>query len=512
MAREHLHIPTLFIGFVLGAIAIFGWQYAGRFKAGGSGPGTHHPVGPAPPPQPVPSSPPLKNLVDPPAVIKPVPPVTTPVPVPGGEAQKPAPKPTPSSSPSPSPSPSVPKPKPPVSPPAPSPAPAAPAPPPAHVRDPLRSSQQCVNEAISVIEARSRLRVLEPNERFGPPGSTEAGIKIVSEYDDDPFHGNANVIMTHVDCHTLHPCCQPLQGPDYDPDFGAGTTVDHIMFMVSCSSSRKEQCKAVRNGWARDFKLKDRLWLWSDTTDDALGTLVPPQFQDTPYFSSLKTNEQLYNVFGLQSLISTNPKYNGGSGGDRYREMIARTRWFFLVDDTTFVNLPRLIEHLNKLEHRLPLVYGYVWRSTADPNLPFNHISGDAGYVISHEAMSRLLPRLKLNKPSADAPAIVHTTQPDSCPWLGAYGTDIALSLCARRTGVLFVHSEMFQWTIQRNLWVMPGGHRLYLGVLNAITGHGLPHGEMRPIAEFCENYAKSFNPDWAPNKRHRFHTLPPLV
>lgn len=50
------------------------------------------------------------------------------------------------------------------------------------------------------------------------------------------------------------------------------------------------------------------------------------------------------------------------------REYVMSKKWFFLVDDDTFVNVPAVLKYIQKFHYSWPLGIGYVWDNKFIPN------------------------------------------------------------------------------------------------------------------------------------------------
>jgi hypothetical protein len=175
-----------------------------------------------------------------------------------------------------------------------------------------------------------------------------------------------NAILAH-ECRLLHPCCRPRV---------IGTTLDDIVFLVMASAGvNKERAVGIRKSWARHLK-RDAVWMFADGEDTGIGLMTLPELAG----KSDREGAKHRTLRGAAWLVANRP------------DLVSSKKWFFMVDDDTWVNIPRLVEFVNDLDHRLPLLAGYVWRHGV--HLDMNHVSGGAGMLMSQEGFRRIASNL----------------------------------------------------------------------------------------------------------------------
>lgn len=209
--------------------------------------------------------------------------------------------------------------------------------------------------------------------------------------------------------------------------------------------------------------------IFADAVDSELGLMTLPEIQNKTGFDEAQRRQ----LHGMQWIYSQ-------------RSDLSSKKWFFLVDDDTWVNVPSLLDYLSLYSPLLPLSFSHIYlrRNKAVYN-------GGAGMLFSNEAFKRLAAALFTSKcPLEDVrPAPMNN--------------DNMLSSCAFSTGVLKVSSSKFS-TYYGSEHVRPVDDT---GWLDQITMHKVTnqtlaesmycwverlHGS--PVQEPCQTIAEAEN------------------
>lgn len=111
-------------------------------------------------------------------------------------------------------------------------------------------------------------------------------------------------------------------------------------------------------------------------------------------------------------------------------ELLAKVKWIALINDETWMNVPKLLDFLSNYNHNYNVAIGQVFHELFIKNRTF--LQGGGGIVFSRTAFLAVAKQLfnpycRYNKPHAD----------------------LSLSSCYKIAGTLLVHSNLFhQWSI----------------------------------------------------------------
>lgn len=208
---------------------------------------------------------------------------------------------------------------------------------------------------------------------------------------------------------------------------------------------------------------------FSDAADPELGIMTLPEIQNKSGFLEAQTRQ----LHGMKWI------YNN-------RKDLTSKKWFFFVDDDTWVNVPSLLEYISCFPETLPLSFSHIY-------LRHNRAvyNGGAGMLFSREAYHRI--------------AVAMFTE--SCPLSevppAPMNNDNILSACAHSTGVLKVTSSKFS-SYGGKEFISPENDA---GWLDQITMHKVTDQKLaelmwcwserlhgNAVAEPCEAMAKAEN------------------
>ena len=185
-------------------------------------------------------------------------------------------------------------------------------------------------------------------------------------------------------------------------------TVDDIVFIVMASLQKRERIATQRASWMR----------WAAHTlvvaegDDAhLNIMALPETVGKHGFAEA----QYRQLHGMKWLLAN-------------RTDLSLKKWFFLVDDDTWVNVPTLLDFAKLFPPSLPLSFSHVYRVHQDMAV----YNGGAGMLFTHAAFQLL------------ASAVLTNACPLANVKPAALNNDNILSTCAFETGVLKVTSSKF--------------------------------------------------------------------
>ena len=176
---------------------------------------------------------------------------------------------------------------------------------------------------------------------------------------------------------------------------------------LQASTERKDRIKTQKASWMRWAQY---VVAFADAADSDLGIITLPEIQNKTGFNEAQTR-QLHGMKWIQN----------------NRQDLTSKKWFFLVDDDTWVNVPSLLEYISCFPETLPLSFSHIY-------LRHNRAvyNGGAGMLFSRAAFQRI------------AAAMFTTTCPLSEVPPAPMNNDNILSACAHSTGVLKVTSSKF--------------------------------------------------------------------
>lgn len=179
------------------------------------------------------------------------------------------------------------------------------------------------------------------------------------------------------------------------------TMTEDVAFVVMASSTFSERHLAQRATWMRGIK---NVHSFSDEAAPYVQTL--PQLEHRPSYY----DAQYRQLYGMQYMLAHN--------------VSRAAKWFMLVDDDTWVNIPALRRYLTQLA---PLQSGRVITGFRHP--PSGMFNGGAGIVLSASAFWLIADALFSR----------------ACPFSDT--NDNTISLCAMTLGNLtMLHSNLFSF------------------------------------------------------------------
>ena len=183
--------------------------------------------------------------------------------------------------------------------------------------------------------------------------------------------------------------------------------VEDVVFVVMASQAKRERVVTQRSSWMR---WAEHIFVFADVDDVELGLMTTPEIANKTGFGEA----QVRQLYGMRWLYHE-------------RRDLMDKKWFFLVDDDTWVNVPSLLEFVSPFPPSLPLSFSHIY-------LRHNRAvyNGGAGMLFSNEAFSRIAAALFTSKCSLD----------DIPP--APLNNDNILSACAYFSGVLKVTSSKF--------------------------------------------------------------------
>lgn len=235
---------------------------------------------------------------------------------------------------------------------------------------------------------------------------------------------------------------------------------------MQASNERKDRVKTQKGSWMR---WAQHVTAFSDAADSELGIMTLPEIQNKSGFDEAQTRQ----LHGMKWI------YNN-------RKDLTSKKWFFFVDDDTWVNVPSLLEYISCFPEDLPLSFSHIY-------LRHNRAvyNGGAGMLFSRAAYHKI--------------AVAMFT--DSCPLSevppAPMNNDNILSACAHSTGILKVTSSKFG-SYGGTQFISPENDA---GWLDQITMHKVTDRKLAElmwcwserlhdsaVAEPCESMAKAEN------------------
>ena len=221
--------------------------------------------------------------------------------------------------------------------------------------------------------------------------------------------------------------------PDKQPRMEV--TEDDVVFIVMASLQKRNRVAIQRASWMQWAR---HVVVIAEGFDDELGIITLPDTVGKTGFA----HAQLRQLHGMKWLSENRPDLIG-------------KKWYFLVDDDTWVNVPTLLSYLSPFSSNLPLSFSHIYR--------FNGMAlynGGAGMLFSQAAYDVL----------ADAVFTAACPLTDLKP--GELNNDNILSACAFRNSILKVTSSKFSSYLGAKLLDL----RAESSWLDQITVHKVEH------------------------------------
>lgn len=187
----------------------------------------------------------------------------------------------------------------------------------------------------------------------------------------------------------------------------ADFTSDDVVFIVMASAKLKDRVKTQKASWMR---WAQHVVAFSDVADSELGIITLPEIQNKTGFAEAQTRQ----LHGMKWIY-------------HQRSDLTSKKWFFFVDDDTWVNVPSLLQYISCFPETLPLSFSHIY-------LRHNRAvyNGGAGMLFSTAAFHRIAAAIFTNAcPLSEVPP-------------APMNNDNILAACAYSTGVLKVTSSKF--------------------------------------------------------------------
>ena len=178
----------------------------------------------------------------------------------------------------------------------------------------------------------------------------------------------------------------------------------------------------ARNTWGKD---RENIIFISDDHEKSIGIETFPNLKG----KTSKADAQHRQFTAMKAVYSNKKKYTN-------------KKWYFLVDDDTFVNYNQLVDFVAHLNYKIPVIFGFVWTEKEwQTELPFP--SGGAGILLSKAAFDKVVPELYDGK----------------CPFKGV--NDVTIGTCANALSILLVHTNK-----------LSPNNQPYAGFSKSLKGH----------------------------------------
>ncbi|CAG9462874.1 unnamed protein product [Pedinophyceae sp. YPF-701] len=206
----------------------------------------------------------------------------------------------------------------------------------------------------------------------------------------------------------------------YLPPTTAPLTRNEVLFVVATSGAMQDVfMPAILRTWGA----MGMVFAFSDRPDENLSVFSPPGLLG----ANANGDDQKRQPKGFKWLMQE-PQFS-----DFHLEDV---KWVVFADDDTWINAPRLLGFLGRINYELPLAMGYFWDEVFSHTA---HMSAGAGMIFSAAAAQRLGQHLYGGRCKAEA-------------FSGVVWADVLLSTCAHDLKALSVHSYLFHAKPQENL------------------------------------------------------------
>lgn len=182
---------------------------------------------------------------------------------------------------------------------------------------------------------------------------------------------------------------------------------DDVAFVIMGSAATKPRLRSLWATWLATLN-SSSVFVFGDESDPDLHMKTLPELRGRKGYIDSGQRQ----LRGMQHLAINSP------------DLVAHFKWFILIDDDSFINVPLLFSYLADFPPSAPLAIGHVWDSLYHKGLVYHHGSAVAISYAAFELVSRAL----------------YTT----CPCYDE--NDITLGYCFPLAGVLKIHSPRFHY------------------------------------------------------------------
>jgi hypothetical protein len=247
----------------------------------------------------------------------------------------------------------------------------------------------------------------------------------------------------------LHPCCMSSWSAQMHSAGVAQIGVEDILFIVTTSSKTAHKAQAIKESWGSD--LAESLFFVSDVADPLTGAYTFDEVSGKGEETN-PLDKQHRSVVGLKHIYS-NPALK------RYRNK----KWYFLVDDDTWLNIPALLNLMARFNADCPVILSYIWSGIWVED--FDYASGAAGFLVSRAAFEAIAPAFD-----------------KECAF--AHYNEIAFSKCAWERQVQLLHHRGFYFD-RPEMSKDRHSHVWYPPIGEAISYHDVDPKEMQLMSSY---------------------------
>ncbi len=183
---------------------------------------------------------------------------------------------------------------------------------------------------------------------------------------------------------------------------------DDVVFIVMTSLETSNRVRLQRDTWMR---WASHVIVLAEGEDAELGIMTLPELHNKTGF----VNAQLRQIHGMKWILNDRPD-------------LMQKKWFFLVDDDTWVNVPVLLDYLSEFPAILPVSFSHIYLMY-DNQAVYN---GGAGMLFTQTAFLDL------------ARAVLTPACPLQDVDKNFVNNDNILSACAYSMAILKVSSSKF--------------------------------------------------------------------
>jgi hypothetical protein len=266
----------------------------------------------------------------------------------------------------------------------------------------------------------------------------------------------------------------PPNNDDRNPLLPLPTDQLAVVVMASAGEEGRRRARTIVDTWWR-WLAPGTGRLCADADDTELGLATLPSLEGRPTYEDAQRRQPECLKWYYERDYGTLAAWKGGGGGGTKKEAAGGKAappvpppppsWYLLADDDTWVNVPLVRLFTARYDPDLPLLIGHAYDWPLDEGEGEElaaqgggggkdkarrtkkqkkiTLGGGAGMLLSRGAFLRMVPRMAED----DARVVAADADADSsssAPCAAAGFNDVTLPNCARETGVLLVHSELF--------------------------------------------------------------------
>eukprot|EP00743_Colponemidia_sp_Colp-15_P006604 GILK01007117.1.p1 GENE.GILK01007117.1~~GILK01007117.1.p1 ORF type:complete len:398 (-),score=26.58 GILK01007117.1:174-1337(-) len=122
-----------------------------------------------------------------------------------------------------------------------------------------------------------------------------------------------------------------------------------LVVMGSTTGGYDARTKTLWKTWLKWFPIEN-IFIFADQENSDMHTMTLPELKGrTSYLDAAHRQSR-----GMKWMV------------ENHLDFVKSKKWFILLDDDTFLNVPYMLQYLDSWNHKLPIGFGYIWGCESD--------------------------------------------------------------------------------------------------------------------------------------------------